>query len=80
MLRGKGEVRYFDWKTGTGTLHDVELKCPKDCAKPEHTIPFTWRQVIDKKTVETGAILAYTAYPKGEEQPRIKTLNPTWGI
>lgn len=81
MLKGIGEVKSFDWRTGKGVLHNTELKCPKDCDKPEHLIGFTWRHLIDKQVVEPGAILAFTAHPKGEEeQPRIKTLNPTWGI
>lgn len=80
MLKGIGEIRSFDWKTGKGVFH-AGLMCLNDCSRLEHTISFTWRQVIDKQMVATGAILAFTAHPKGEEeQPRIKTLNPTWGI
>ncbi|OGF87617.1 hypothetical protein A3B19_02370 [Candidatus Giovannonibacteria bacterium RIFCSPLOWO2_01_FULL_46_32] len=80
MLRGTGEVRYFDWKTGTGIFH-MGLACLKDCDKLTHLFPFTWRHVIDKKIVQEGTILAYSAYPKGEEeQARAKTLSPTWGI
>lgn len=80
MLRGIGEVRSFDWGTGKGVLHNTELKCLKGCNNPEHLIGFTWRQVIDKQVVETGAILAFTAHPKGEEQARAQTLSPTWGV
>ncbi|KKS96629.1 hypothetical protein A3B05_01815 [Candidatus Giovannonibacteria bacterium RIFCSPLOWO2_01_FULL_43_160] len=80
MIRGKGEVRIFNWKTGEGIFH-LGLECPKDCDKSAHFAPFTWRDAIDKQMVETGAILAYVARPKEEEElPHIKTLNLTWGI
>lgn len=81
MLKGTVEVLSFDWKTGRGISHNRELKCPKGCDNPKHLFRFTWRDLIDKQMVEPGALLAYTAHPKGEEeQPRIKTLNQTWGI
>ena len=81
MITGTIEVLSFDWKTGRGISHNMELKCPKGCGRHEHLIRFTWRDVIDKQMVETGALLAFTAFPKGEnEPPRIRTLNPTWGI
>lgn len=81
MIKGTVEVLSFDWKTGRGISHNAEFKCPNGCDNQKHLFKFTWKDVIDKQMVTPGAILAYTAHFRGEEEPpRIRTLNPTWRI
>ena len=82
MLRGKGEVRSFNWKTGQGIIHKTEfVGCQKDCFNPEHCISFNWRQALSGKVdVDEGTIVAYVAHPKGDEIARAKAISPTWGI
>ena len=81
MIKGKGEIRDFNWKNGRGLLHKAEFQeCPKDCLKPEHCVTFTWKHLLNGNVgAEVGTAVFYKAFPKGENEAAFaKTLTPVY--
>lgn len=80
MIKGKGEIRFFNWKTGQGLIHKTEFNdCSKDCKKPEHCVIFTWRHALNGKVdVEEGTMVSYAAFPKDTEAAFARKIMPVY--